>query len=267
MIITVTLILPLEDMLLTCAEMLKVPAGCRFARSHSCLMFEIMDILMGGTWLRLYMFRVSVTVSTKPCPIPGLEGNILMWSTCRQCSCSTPITLLSDESCRFSFAKYLELTFYHSHVVPRASLCSHNLYKSYSRFFSLHGNTVCFEYDTIDLVEVRVPPLRLHLAADSKLKLQDIESMRGLLDAYYGSILARIKLVYDNFDAQLSFMSETEVAECRVVLGNMEKRANSERKYLFQLLQQSSVSSMSTDTLAANSVKCLLPGMEFPFDL
>jgi 1-phosphatidylinositol-3-phosphate 5-kinase len=129
---------------------------------------------------------VSVIVSADiPCPIPGLEGSILMWSKCRTCGCVTPTTLLSEESSRFSFAKYLELTFYHSYVKPRASLCNHSLYKEYTRFFSLNGMTVRFDYDGIVLVEVRVPPLKLHLVANSALKLQYIETLRGEINAFY----------------------------------------------------------------------------------
>jgi 1-phosphatidylinositol-3-phosphate 5-kinase len=134
---------------------------------------------------------VSVIVSADlPCPIPGLEGVILMWSKCRKCECSTPVTLLSEESSRFSFAKYLELTFYHSYVRPRASLCNCNMYKDYSRFFSLHGMTVKFEYDSINLVEVRVPPLKLYLAANSTLKLQYIETLRQRINTFYDRYLS-----------------------------------------------------------------------------
>jgi hypothetical protein len=74
------------------------------------------------------------------------------------------------------------------------------------------------------------------------------------------SIMARVKLVYENFDAQSTHLNEAEILDCRVVLEGMEKRAMSECKYLLQLLQQSSVTSSETDTLAANSVKGLLPG-------
>jgi hypothetical protein len=77
--------------------------------------------------------------------------------------------------------------------------------------------------------------------------------------------MARVKLVHASFDGQLTHLNEAEISECRVVLESMEKRAISECKYLLQLLQQSSVTSSETDTLAANSVKGLLPGTSLSY--
>jgi hypothetical protein len=73
--------------------------------------------------------------------------------------------------------------------------------------------------------------------------------------------MARVKLVYENFDGQITFLNEDEISNCRTVLQSMEKRAISECKYMLQLLQQSSVTSGETDTLAANFVKGMLPGI------
>jgi hypothetical protein len=185
MITTEILIRLLAHTLKNCVRMHGVDVGLKPVGSSICRMSGTMGTLT-ECMADLFYSRVSVIVSADiPCPIPGLEGNILMWSKCRTCACSTPTTLLSEESSRFSFAKYLELTFYHSHVKPRASLCPHNLYKDYSRFFSLHGMTVRFKHDAIALVEVRVPPLKLYLAANSTLKLQYIETLRKEINAFY----------------------------------------------------------------------------------
>ena len=124
--------------------------------------------------------RVNVSIEEFPSPLSGMEEKILMWSFCTICQSITPVVLMSDETWNYSFAKYLELTFYHTKLLCRAGICPHNIHSHHIRYFGLRNLAVRFEYDTIDLVEVSVPPLILHLSSDikSKYKLMDIEETR-----------------------------------------------------------------------------------------
>ncbi|KAJ3222078.1 1-phosphatidylinositol-3-phosphate 5-kinase [Clydaea vesicula] len=212
-----------------------------------------------------------ITVSIEECPpaYNGMEGKILMWSVCKYCKISTPIILMSDESWKYSFAKYIEITFYHNFLSCRANICPHDIHRDHFRYFGLSNLALKFAYETIDLVEISVPPLKLKVNFDHniKLKVKDMEDLKFRIDAYYESIYKRIEMICDSTNGPLLLLLPNEAATCSVLLSEMQKRAELEQKYLNQLLQQCSISSLATDTLAINSVKALLPEKVLHWDL
>ncbi|KAJ3086428.1 1-phosphatidylinositol-3-phosphate 5-kinase, partial [Quaeritorhiza haematococci] len=194
--------------------------------------------------------RVNVVIEEFPSPVPGLENKISMWSFCRICSSVTPVVPMSEETWKYSFGKYLELTFYHTPLTCRADMCPHNIHTDHIRYFGYQNLAVRFEYESIDLLEVSVPPMRLQVNAriNAKLKQQDFDNMRERIALYYDSLADRIKtFVYD-------FVLPSKVAACREALAEMARKVIGERKYTLQLLQQTHVTSSQGDTLAPNAV-------------
>jgi 1-phosphatidylinositol-3-phosphate 5-kinase len=90
--------------------------------------------------------RVTVSVDSLPCPMQGMENRIMMWSLCRVCQESGPFIPMSEETWKYSFGKYLELTFYHEKQVPRTTSCTHDIHKEHCRFFAFRNKTLRFQF-------------------------------------------------------------------------------------------------------------------------
>jgi 1-phosphatidylinositol-3-phosphate 5-kinase len=142
--------------------------------------------------------RVNVIIEEFGASASG--DKITMWSYCKICKEKTPEVTMSDETWRYSFGKYLELIFYMEKATCSGlSSCEHDLHREHVnyfvvsqhtklipisemevRFFGLRNYAVRFEYETIDLLEVFVPPMRLLANSDVTvgLKNEDFEVIR-----------------------------------------------------------------------------------------
>ncbi|KAJ9068984.1 Mitochondrial distribution and morphology protein 12 [Entomophthora muscae] len=194
--------------------------------------------------------RVTVTVEELPSPIAGMENTILMWSYCKKCDKLLPVVPMSEETWKFSLGKYLELAFYHASLSCRAGLCPHDIHRDHVRYFGLNDLAARFEYEPIDIMEVRVPPTKLYFKPEisERLKLQDFDALKAKINAYWDSVSEKVKglLMYS--------ISAAKPERCRQELTEMARRVNAERSYALQVLQQTQINSHSTDTLALNLV-------------
>ncbi|KAF9426077.1 hypothetical protein BGZ94_006968, partial [Podila epigama] len=98
--------------------------------------------------------------------VPFLQNTqtIAVWTRCKMCKARTKPTALSRASRLYSFGKYLELLLYAQHFEtgPRP-LCQHAISKdSISRCFLYSGIVVTFEYESIDLFEMRISRLQVN---------------------------------------------------------------------------------------------------------
>ncbi|KAJ3024266.1 1-phosphatidylinositol-3-phosphate 5-kinase [Thoreauomyces humboldtii] len=192
--------------------------------------------------------RVNVVIEEFAAPVQGMEDVILMWSFCKICNQVTPVVPMSEETWKYSFGKYLELSYYHSRLSCRADMCPHDIYRDHIRYFALKNLAVRFEYEMIELLEVVVPPKRLRFVSEirAKLKQHDYEALSNQIISYYDSLSERMKM----FTFDIVAVSKVHVA--KEAMAEMSKRAISEKKYMLQLLQQTLISSSSTDILAFN---------------
>ncbi|KAF8940640.1 hypothetical protein BGZ58_005376 [Dissophora ornata] len=98
--------------------------------------------------------------------IPFLSNNrmIAVWTRCKMCKARTKPRELSRASRLYSFGKYLELILYGQHFEPGPRpLCDHAVTKdAIARRFLHRGLIVTFEYESIDLFEMRVSRLQVH---------------------------------------------------------------------------------------------------------
>ncbi|KAG0019880.1 1-phosphatidylinositol-3-phosphate 5-kinase, partial [Entomortierella chlamydospora] len=97
---------------------------------------------------------------------PFLSNNktIAVWTRCKMCKARTKPKALSRASRLYSFGKYLELLLYGQRFEPGPrQLCDHMATKdSIARCFLYRGLVVTFEYESIDLFEMRISRLQVH---------------------------------------------------------------------------------------------------------
>ncbi|KAI9091886.1 hypothetical protein DFS34DRAFT_634485 [Phlyctochytrium arcticum] len=194
--------------------------------------------------------RVNVVIEEFKAPVPGMEDTILMWSFCKLCDQVTPVVPMSDETWKYSFGKYLELSYYHEHLACRADMCPHNILRDHIRYFALKNLAVRFEYEMIELLEVVVPPKRLRVLPEiaERLMQQDYDALKDQIAGYFDSVSERLKSL------TLDIIPPGNRLVAKDAMADMAKRAGSEKKYMLQLLQQTLVSSTNSDLLALNSV-------------
>ncbi|GJJ78516.1 1-phosphatidylinositol-3-phosphate 5-kinase [Entomortierella parvispora] len=97
---------------------------------------------------------------------PFLASNrkIGAWTRCKMCRSRTKPRVLSKASRLYSFGKYLELLLYGQNFEPgQRPLCEHTKSKdTIARCFLYGGLVVTFEYESIDLFEMRISRLQVH---------------------------------------------------------------------------------------------------------
>lgn len=191
--------------------------------------------------------RVQVVLERFVCPIPGQENRLLMWSYCKKCEKATPVTPVSDDTWSLSFAKYLELHFYDGRKTT--TLCGHDYYADFVRFFSLQNLAIRFHRDR-DLVvrDVVLPPMR-HLPRpdiDYRLKVEGARLLQERMDAYWTSVMERMVAIRKEPSLSVQHISQLE--------GAMQSAKNDEIQ-LKSLLIETCRSSDQTDILALNAVR------------
>jgi 1-phosphatidylinositol-3-phosphate 5-kinase len=133
-------------------------------------------------------FRVQVVTEQYPCPLPGMKDRLILWSYCKLCQREpTPYTVISKETWSYSFAKYLELCFYHEGLISYNPDCEHNAHRDYVRYFAYRNLAVRIHIDEIRLNDVIVPQLHLAVKADTRLvlKIAEYEHIRSRNTAYW----------------------------------------------------------------------------------
>ncbi|KAG0355477.1 hypothetical protein BGZ54_001138 [Gamsiella multidivaricata] len=97
---------------------------------------------------------------------PFLANNrtIAVWTRCKMCKAKTKSRELSRPARLYSFGKYLELLLYGQHFTPGPRpLCGHALNKdAIARCFFYRELVVTFEFESIDLFEMRISRLQVH---------------------------------------------------------------------------------------------------------
>ncbi|KAF9942160.1 hypothetical protein BGZ67_002796 [Mortierella alpina] len=120
--------------------------------------------------------RINITVEQpRPDSVTDLESeefapylsnnkSIAMWTRCKMCRERTAPKMLSRASRLYSFSKYLELLLYSQHFEPGPRpMCTHTVTKdAMARCFIYRGLVVTFEYESVDLFEMRISRLQVN---------------------------------------------------------------------------------------------------------
>ncbi|CAK4030647.1 1-phosphatidylinositol-3-phosphate 5-kinase [Lecanosticta acicola] len=178
--------------------------------------------------------QLTVSIQRQPAKMRGYADTILMWSTCRICRQETTVTPMSDHTWKYSFAKYLELSFWSSSLHPRAGLCKHDIHKDFLRCFGYQNMVVRFQYDAIDIYDVVVPRGRVtwKVEADLITKNEQYTSLEKRLNAFTESLRKRLSTI--NVDT----LEDQKAQEAYAVLEKLRQKVEEDHEELLAKLQR-----------------------------
>jgi 1-phosphatidylinositol-3-phosphate 5-kinase len=177
--------------------------------------------------------QMSISVKRLPTRIKGLSNTVLMWAVCRICSAETTVIPMSDNTWKYSFAKYLELTFWSSHLHPRAGVCEHDIHKNFLRCFGFQDLVVRVQYDPVDIYDIVVPKpiITWKVEADLTVKNEQYSHIVTRLTAFIDSVKKRLTSI--NVDT----LDEKQMIEAQEMIESLRQRAEDDRAELLTKLQ------------------------------
>ena len=142
--------------------------------------------------------QLSVMITPHPPKLQGLQDIILMWSVCRICGEETQVTPMSENTWKYSWGKYLELSFWGHELYPRATSCNHDLHKEHFRYFGFRNIAVRFQYDKIALLEIVVPRTRITWKVSNDLKFKNDAFLKAeeRINKFMNSVKSRLKGIH-----------------------------------------------------------------------
>ena len=192
--------------------------------------------------------QLSVFVEQYPCKLRGLQDTILMWSVCRLCGKETQVMPMSDSTWKYSFGKYLELSFWSSELHARAGICPHDLHRNHLRYFGFKDIALRVHYDPITLLEIIVPRARITWKVDNDLRFKNelFTKIEERLGKFMLSVKARIKSI--NTESVVPEKSES----CKEEVEKLAKRASDEHHALIQKLREKYMNSKHYEIIPFN---------------
>jgi 1-phosphatidylinositol-3-phosphate 5-kinase len=194
--------------------------------------------------------QLSIVVQPYPCKMRGLHDTILMWSCCKICGNETQVISMSESAYKYSFAKYLEITFWGRNLHARAGVCPHDLQRDHLRYFGYKDQAVRIQYDTIHLLEIIVPRPRITWKVDNDLKMRNDVFRRheSRLNKFMASVVVRLKSI--NLESVVPELSDKAKEEIERLI----KRANDDQAALIRQLQEKYSSSRYWEVIPLNEV-------------
>lgn len=192
--------------------------------------------------------QMSVIVQKHPPKLKGMYQTILMWSCCRICGQETQTFPMSEWTWKYSFAKYLELTFWSTQLHPRAGICPHDIHKDHVRYFGYNNVALRIQYDPVPMYEVIAPKPNVTWKVDSDLRLKNDQYLmiEEKLDCYMGSIMNRIQGI------RVESLNPDIMELCRNEVELLMKRANEEHDWLKRKLQAKYMNSKYYEIIPMN---------------
>lgn len=194
--------------------------------------------------------RLNVVIEPFACRLPGLENQILMWSYCKICKRAMPAFMpMSENTWKYSFGKYLELTFWGKKVSLRASACPHNLYRDHIHYFGLQNMAVRFEYSEIDLLEIVVPRAKTEwdVTFDIRHRLNRYAKIRDSINKFCESVMRRLLRV------KVEGLTPERFEEFKTRASELKERCETEREEALQYLDEITRGSSPRDYLRLNA--------------
>ncbi|KAI9785441.1 MAG: 1-phosphatidylinositol-3-phosphate 5-kinase [Peltula sp. TS41687] len=192
--------------------------------------------------------RISVFVENHPCKIRGLQDSILMWSYCKVCKKETQVMAMSENSWKYSFGKYLEISFWSSNLRLRAGVCPHDLHRDHIRYFGYKDLALRIHYDSIELLEIIVPRTRVTWNVESDLRLKNdiYEKVERRINRFMASVKARLK----GITVDMVIREKTEAF--KLDIDKLFKRANEDQVRLTRKLQKRYMDSKYYEVIPLN---------------
>ena len=192
--------------------------------------------------------QISVFVQNYPCKLRGLQDSILMWSSCRICGTETQVMPMSESTWKYSFGKYLELSFWSNNLIARADVCPHDLHRNHLRYFGFRDMALRVHYDPINLLEIIVPRARITWKVDNDLRFKNELFLRieERLNKFMGSVKARIKGI------KVEGVVPEKTEACKHETEKLTKLANDQHHALLRKLQSKYMNSKYYETIPLN---------------
>ena len=192
--------------------------------------------------------QLSVTIEHHASKLRGLQDIILMWSTCRICGQDTQVMPMSDSTWKYSFGKYLELSFWCSDLHARAGVCPHDLHRDHLRYFGFKDVALRIQYDPINPLEIIVPRTKItwKVTNDLKLKNEVFGRTEDRLNRFMNSVKARITSI------KVDSVTLGKAEACKEEVDTLMKRAEDEHEYLRRKLQEKYMNSRHFEVIPLN---------------
>lgn len=122
---------------------------------------------------------------------------IMAWSFCKICHKTTTVLPLSSDAWKYSFGKYLELSFCCRGVKVKGSTCKHDFYRDQIHYFSFRKLAVRIEYSDIDTLRLVPPMFKVFWDPryDVTIKLDTYSMVQKKCSDFFTSVRARLTRV------------------------------------------------------------------------
>ncbi|MCJ1359005.1 MAG: 1-phosphatidylinositol-3-phosphate 5-kinase [Icmadophila ericetorum] len=178
--------------------------------------------------------QLSIFVENYPSKLRGYQDIILMWSTCRICGNDTQVISMSEGTWKYSFGKYLELSFWSNSLHARAGVCPHDIHRDHVRYFGFKDKVVRIQYDPVKILEIIVPRTRItwKVVNDLRFKNEVFTKAEERLNKFMGSVKARLKSI------NIESLVPEKVDACKEEIERLMKRVNDEHVAIIRKLQK-----------------------------
>ncbi|KAH6657346.1 hypothetical protein BKA67DRAFT_555042 [Truncatella angustata] len=184
------------------------------------------------------------------------KDSITMWSYCKNCKKETAETEMSQGTWKYSFGKYLELSFWSrgTRLVNNedgdAWDCPHDHHRDHIRYFGLQDKVVRVHYDPIDLLEIVAPRARItwKVEHDLNLKNEIFTAIQDRWSRFTASIKARIKAI------RLDNIAPEKAEACKTEVERLTKKVQDDHVLIIRRLQDSYMNSKYYEVIPLSAV-------------
>jgi 1-phosphatidylinositol-3-phosphate 5-kinase len=181
---------------------------------------------------------------------------IMMWSYCKICQRETTEMEMSRSTWKYSFGKYLELSFWSrgTHLVRDESAggwhCPHDHHRDHIRYFGLEDKVVRVHYDPIDLLEIIVPRARITWKVEHDLNMKNdiFTHCQEKWTRFTASVKARLKAI------KLDNIVPEKAESCKSEIDRLNKKLQDEHAFLIRKLQEKYMNSRYYEVIPFNIV-------------
>ena len=193
--------------------------------------------------------QISISVRLHNGRSRGHNKAISMWAACRLCQKETNPVPMSANTWKYSFAKYLELSFWSTPLHVGPDVCEHDAHKDFVRCFAFENRIMRVQYDGVQIYDIVVPRpvISWKVEADLKTKNEQFLRFSSRLDAFTESIRKRLDSI--NVDT----LDEKEAENAHEYLDELRARARRDHQDLLERLQDRYANSRYYELIPLNS--------------
>ncbi|KAF7727742.1 hypothetical protein EC973_007201 [Apophysomyces ossiformis] len=143
------------------------------------------------------------------------NDSIQIWLLCAMCEAFTRPIIMSPESSRYSFAKYLELMFYSKRFSAPSSMCQHTKSKTaIMKCFCYNGTTIKLVYEEGITYELRAPRIQAG-PVDSQASNYSTRIGKNTLRRWRSEIVQDVEAFFRDANGHLDLLERYIYAETR----------------------------------------------------